>query len=744
MLPDPVFSMDTIYQIQEGSVVSIDFVDESSHATSGTHHNSSVYTDGSILIRVAGYASSDTTIGGPSYLFPGYFKMRDIGSGNTFFSTDQEINDSSHDTSCSRANGSNFDGIDQHGLRLSDIRAMDTQYLTFPLTCAKDVTIRGKYMYFIAGTPGIHTPPTPPDMSIRSNLSIVEIDSNINRLQGVGFLEDTTYLWDAHRIQLSGDHAYTIEYASTTASPARPYFASIWVGDPRNPLTSDAVQPNLSAAGGSIINLLDFDIQGEEAYVVSLESDVAGTPGIWSLKMHTIDIHDPFVLGFVNSDINNPANDAGNTIAGGFTASYKEIRGAIKVIQNTAYVVFNKSLYTFKLTTNRTLPSGPPEGFVFQLVSTLDFEPLVSGTSTEFSVCDLLVSGNTLYVLGSYRDTEEGAILAVSILESHNPHFMSEAATSYNPSRMTISGQDIIVATSAHSGTGLGGGTQHFRTVGLESPGAHIGNIKSTNINVGNDIQISNSLQVGNSVNVGSGGLYVDRGRGITTDSSIRGTLTFEEHDTAPEYYIDGFGHRLTLTDASNIVDIGTGEGTQASISGNLTYISGIEQAVGATGALVYLDNHLNLQLIENWVQTDPLFLGTTDTFFNQTDVSNSDFLGNVTWQSLEYSATGQNSRTVKGIRINTGGTSDSDFMHLDLRHAMNCGAIHFINTEFDGDAGDAYTVFEHTGESTGSGNNTTGILLTYKGDIGGGSGRLNPACTFIVEHRVPLKQVTL
>jgi hypothetical protein len=84
---------------------------------------------------------------------------------------------------------------------------------------------------------------------------------------------------------------------------------------------------------------------------------------------------------------------------------------------------------------------------------------------------------------------------------------------------MTMVG-DRIYTVAAGNGTD-DPGIRSVKIDGINSPAAKIGNIQAKDIKVANNLSISQALQVGRSATIGSGGLWVDKGEGIRTDSRI-------------------------------------------------------------------------------------------------------------------------------------------------------------------------------------------------------------------------------
>jgi hypothetical protein len=124
-------------------------------------------------------------------------------------------------------------------------------------------------------------------------------------------------------------------------------------------------------------------------------------------------------------------------------------------------------------------------------------------------------------------------------------------------------------------------GIRSVKIDGINSPAAKIGNIQAKDIKVANNLSISQALQVGRSATIGSGGLWVDKGEGIRTDSRINVNISsLFEND--PVNNLGG----LNIT-SRGITETDSDEYTDPQLTGtSVKFLNSVVQTSGSLGSV--------------------------------------------------------------------------------------------------------------------------------------------------------------
>lgn len=375
-------------------------------------------------------------------------------------------------------------GYDNHG------HQMTQKYASFPTTHLTCVDFVGKYMYATRVRPQNYVGPVGFNESY-DTLIVAELDSNGNQLRPIGFWGTTSSdEYYAKKVQVVGSTAYVLTKKQATSDWTSPnsYLHAIDITDPTNPSTLDKVTTT------SDDNYLDFTIQGERAFI-SVYDDAAT-----ALLIVKVDVHYPLGLTAGSSPTTVVASGA------------SERPAPIKTDGTRVYLGYDNKLYAYNLdnANSQALTSLISGGF------TVD---------ANLRISDIIVNGEYVYVLGENTSTGFGELYTIDVSTIASPVVIGfdSRSTLTAPGKMTLVGNKIY-ATSSQGTGGLSttdGGISIFELDGLVSPTAAINVIKSNEIKVSNNVYIGEKLDVGNSINVGSGGIYVDQGRGLSSDGPV-------------------------------------------------------------------------------------------------------------------------------------------------------------------------------------------------------------------------------
>jgi len=438
-------------------------------------------------------------------------------------------------------------GTDNHGQLINGRYAKNTiafGYNAFPATYIRDIDIKGKYIYCLHARCRNDAIPPIFQGDEASSLTVLEIDSNINGVQMVGNLDLSggafeDYFVSSYRLMVSGKWAFAMEYDNTPRSVQGPKLAAIDITNPISPTFHPLQSPgtiispleNMQSLGGDIY-LLDFDISGEEAYVLSFDSEVAGVVNDFRLSVNSIDIHDPIGTGMAFMDvyltgIQDPSD--GKLLTQGTDATLaSRKRGGISVSGNIMAIGWANIVLLFYRQLSGTFMVGLTPGFNWQPMPNgpgyggFDMLAHISGTPSEYQILDIKVEGEYIYVLATYNDTNRGSLSVLRYNTSSGVEFINE--TTHNedvwmyPNRMDITGEYINVTTV----NSTRGGIITFKKNSVDVSSMTSGSIKTSGLTVLDNANFGNNVNIGNSVNIGSGGLYIDKGQGISCDGPIQ------------------------------------------------------------------------------------------------------------------------------------------------------------------------------------------------------------------------------
>jgi LVIVD repeat len=453
-----------------------------------------------------------------------------------------------------------------------------------PIGLIKDIAEYGKYVITVHHRGSTLS-------GDKRDLFIHETDSLINGIRTIGSITDSA-LTDAYRVQVHGKYAWVI--TNRTYSPGtgpqtqggtlvKAKLTSVDISDPLNPAVSDSFEEaDNGIVPGEGTKYLDFDIKDGKAFVLRYTNYVAtSTPpnSTHALDLLLFDVQDPTNFSSLFTYTYNPPFDMGTSHAYSPQDSVnletlvvnttRTEFGGIDTLGSLAYVVWEDNLYISEVVSNN---------LILRSTTSLSAESM--------NACDVLVKGNYAYVLVNYTDST-GAVQIWDISDKNSPFMTSETrnANLANSSRLSISGKYIYVV----SNTGTSSELITLDITGIDSPAAQIGALKTDDLQVNGNVHIKNNLQVKNSLNVGPGGIYIDRGQGLSSDGLISSKIN---SDNLTAYSTELTG---TLSDVS--------------ITASRTSISNVTQA-STVGNIVH---YLNQTLFTNSEFADVLYLNYTN-----------------------------------------------------------------------------------------------------------------------------------
>lgn len=442
---------------------------------------------------------------------------------------------------------------DQHGHMYSS----NTIEVPARIGLIKDIAEYGKYYVAVLGR-------VTPLGSIATNFIIGETDSRINRLLNISATEITEIL-SAYRVHIHGKYAWVITNDTaitgpqlSSGSPTYATLTAIDISDPSNPIVADSY---LESQPGT--KYLDFKIFNGKAHVLRYTNYVdVSTPAnsTHRLDLLTFDILDPtafstltideydffpspgiVVTPFAPIDTQNIATLTVNTTRTEY--------GSLAIKGKDIYIGWEDNMYIVNFTTFSTLTSTT------SLSATLPPEVIYAN--------DIIVRGRYAYVLVNYTDST-GAVQVYDISDTTAPMLVSETrnASLRNSSRLAINGKNIYIVTTQ---AGTDSRLIALDLNGISSPSATIGSLRTDDIHVIGNAHIKNNLQVKNSLNVGPGGVYIDRGQGLSSDGPIyaNGPISTRiKYDSYSSTMIGGINktitdvsHPITLTSLATILD---------------------------------------------------------------------------------------------------------------------------------------------------------------------------------------------
>ncbi len=280
-----------------------------------------------------------------------------------------------------------------------------------------------------------------------------------------GYYTSGTYLDAANSVYVSGKYAYVTSGATSDR------FTVIDISNSSNPTFVSSYQ-----SATYINDASGLYVQGTFAYIASYASDC----------LAIINISNASNINYVNSICD------GDNLNGAYD---------VYVSGKYAYVAdyYDDSLTIVNI-------SNP---FNMQRVSTLSDSTNLNGAN------GIYVAGGFAYV--SSYDGDSIAVIDVSNVT--NPVIVGTYANSgYIDQAYGLYGVGKYLYL-------VGSGTSNtfavFEHGGVELAAASIGDVASNNLDVSGNLEISNDLYVGNGMYVGPGGVYVDEGKGVTTDGNL-------------------------------------------------------------------------------------------------------------------------------------------------------------------------------------------------------------------------------
>jgi len=374
-----------------------------------------------------------------------------------------------------------------------------------------DIQIKGKYAY----------------VTSQDNDSFTILDvSNPTNIIPVGNYTSSTYLNGAEHIRVVGKYAYVNAYYNSR-------FSIFDISNPTKPtLAGSITDDNYGGNATKIDGTEQFYISGKYAYII----------GSTDSGMSIIDISDPANMIEVGSINDTPASAFSTPIAlmvqGDFAyiTSYFEGLAIINISDptNPTHVgsIFDDETTELNGGWN-VYVSGPyayVAGAIDNGVSIINISdptnPIEIGhinnsdTGHLESPRDIYISGKYAYVTSLVSDT-------VSIIDISDPTNPVEAGFIQDDNQGGL-GQELdgaytldIVGKYAYVTAHNDHGIEILELPGLDSPTANIGDIATSSINVWDNANIHNNLYIDGGLNIGPGGLYVDAGNGIATDSDF-------------------------------------------------------------------------------------------------------------------------------------------------------------------------------------------------------------------------------
>ena len=482
----------------------------------------------------------------------------------------------------------------------------------------KDVYEYGKYFVAVLGrvTSGVN-----------QNFIIGETDSNLNNLLVVSKTEFTEIL-NAYRVQVHGKYAWVITndtYRSgpqlSSGSPTFARLTAIDISDPANPIVIDSY---VESQPGT--KYLDFKIFDSKAYVLRYTNYVDVPNPVNSkhkLDLLTFDILDPTAFSTLTNEVWNGTSIVTSDFAPMYTQNIETLTpnttsieyGSLAIKGQDIYIAWEDSMYIIKVSASLYLPY-PATPTVNTLQSTTQLSTALPPEVIYAN--DVIVRGRYAYVLVNYTDST-GAVQVYDITDTTAPIFVSETRNPSlrNSSRLAINGKNIyIVTTQAGSRVRL----ITLDLNGISSPSATIGSLRTDDIHVIGNAHIKNNLQVKNSLNVGPGGIYVDRGAGISSDGTI--SINVSPDQLSPDSEYDYAGLEITMT--GTIPDLYLASPGNSNIAATNIKLTDLIQA--GPGPEQVIVNSVSLHNVDLYGTT---FINQTTITSDTTSTFTSTFYGN-------------------------------------------------------------------------------------------------------------------
>lgn len=441
-----------------------------------------------------------------------------------------------------------------------------------PLTGARDITFAGKYGIFVRRQPDIVSTAPPLGETRRYDTFFVfELDSDhpnpdtppkIKQVSYMGYSSEFTNLMtgsvyqsdnaalndilkDLRRVKISGSWAFCI---TTDRNPlpgtAESYLLAVDITNPARPyINSTYIRTSPS------VYHIDFDIQGEMAYTLSVDYN---DPADLRLKIEKTSIFEPTTLSTHSYSATEYIESYGLSL---FPPD--QFKGAIKVHGTRIYAVYNNTLYIYKTDLD------PTAGFT--LISKTDV------SDTDYYLRDIEISNQYAYILCTRgASKEESGTIIFDLTDEANPYEVDKTSLApslyAHASRLAMSGNRLFAAAGSTKG---GSNILTSELGGVKVPAGKIGHLNSKDIKVSSNVSIGETLQVGRSATIGSGGLWVDTGEGVNVSGTVKSNISHSatganqeelvcfEGDINGHYNYTGLssiaGSKISITDISSI-----------------------------------------------------------------------------------------------------------------------------------------------------------------------------------------------
>ena len=544
-------------------------------------------------------------------------------------------------------------GYDQHGHYNSNNGGPISQRIGL----IKDIDDFGKYFVGVLGD----------SSGSPHNFIIGEIDSLLNDLLVTSYTTIAETL-NGYRVQVNGKYAWVITNDTMVTGPqlssGSPTYASLTAIDLSNPEAPVVSDSYLETQPGT--KYLDFKIADNKAYVLRYTNyvdTVTSANSIHSLDLLTFDVFDPTsfsALQVINFSLFPPP---GGIVSAAYSpADVQNLEtptvnttsteyGGLEVCGNDVYICWENKMYIINVST---------------------FSTLVSTTTLSSSTVyanDIKVAGNYVYTLVNYPSDSKGAVQAYDIRNTSSPILCSETKETslQNSSRLAIHGKNIYVVSST---TGSKASLVSLDLHGISSPSAEIGSLLTSDLHIANSAIVRNNLHVKNALNVGPGGIYIDRGQGLSSD----GVISVKINEDTPTAFLSTV----------------TGNVNNHSLIPNSTLISDAIQT-SSSGAYT---QYLNQKVFTNSTFADVLYLDYTDFSTNFFGGAYNQFTTNVIGNRIGSSGTGPGIPNIFnsfiGTNIDFGGVL-SNFSSVSDNFTQFIGSNIQLSGTVDVDGGNIY-----------------------------------------------------
>ena len=451
-----------------------------------------IATSGNTIIQVSG----STELGGNAG-----FELNDANSNGLIYTSDLNNPNTPTNISVGTYTGKSANGS---GLLISG-------------TSLCDIESVGNYLYIINNQQkGIHTSNTiGADVYNQTNLQIARFDTDtpddFNVLSQIG--GDTNNNIDgAFRIKVIGNRAIivtnhlrdwgdSVGNAVDSQYEQTGHITTIDITDKNNP-------EQVAVISADRTHYLDLAVVNNIAYTISIEFDAITESTQHAGYTVQVQSHELIETYDASSSTNMTITETGqrelmtssDNVGWSSHNSLAQFNkfGAITVSGNTIWAIHANLLYTIQ-------PNATTG--VLTSINVFDYYP----TYLNMRAMDLEVIGESLYILCASGNTESAHnptnthIVKINTSDINNPEVISTTdLNESSPSRFVIEGNNIYV-NKTDSAT-----AEYLIPIefdGVKTDSANIGSIKSTKVNVTNDLKVGDNLKVGQSVNVGLGGI---------------------------------------------------------------------------------------------------------------------------------------------------------------------------------------------------------------------------------------------